>query len=231
MKSIATFILLSISLALSAQDIIVTKDSKRIDANITEVSDENIRYKKPTLPDGPVFVIAIKDINTIVYRNGDVQTFKEESAKTEQTQEKTEFITESPESTIKLSNEKIVRVKNTYIYGDKKMRGKEYENFLRNTCPEAYQRYRKGKETATAGWILLATGLATDISYIVTKGKGLGFIALGLEIACIPTLIVGYGRKHRSADVFNANCTTNEKSTAYWSINANNNGIGLSYNF
>ena len=120
MKSIATFILLSISLALSAQDIIVTKDSKRIDANITEVSDENIRYKKPTLPDGPVFVIAIKDINTIVYRNGDVQTFKEESAKTEQTQEKTEFITESPESTIKLSNEKIVRVKNTYIYGDNK---------------------------------------------------------------------------------------------------------------
>ena len=71
---------MSLSLAVSAQDIIVTRDNKRIDANITEVSGDNIRYKKANSPDGPVFVMPVKDINSIVYKNGDVQTFEETAA-------------------------------------------------------------------------------------------------------------------------------------------------------
>ena len=80
MRKFTTLVLMSLSLAVSAQDIIVTRDNKRIDANITEVSGDNIRYKKANSPDGPVFVMPVKDINSIVYKNGDVQTFEETTA-------------------------------------------------------------------------------------------------------------------------------------------------------
>ena len=59
MKRITMLLLLcSISFCCLAQDIIVTRDLKRIDAKVTEVSETEVRYKKANNPDGPVFVIS-----------------------------------------------------------------------------------------------------------------------------------------------------------------------------
>ncbi len=59
----------------SAQDIIVTKDSERIDAKILEVSDTEVSYKKAGYIEGPTFVMKTSEISSIIYSNGDVQTF------------------------------------------------------------------------------------------------------------------------------------------------------------
>lgn len=59
----------------SAQDIIVTKDSERIDAKILEVSDTEVSYKKAGYVEGPTFVMKTSEISSIIYSNGDVQTF------------------------------------------------------------------------------------------------------------------------------------------------------------
>lgn len=59
----------------SAQDIIVTKDSERIDAKILEVSDTEVSYKKTGYVEGPTFVMKTSEISSIIYSNGDVQTF------------------------------------------------------------------------------------------------------------------------------------------------------------
>ena len=47
-----------------AQDIIVCKDSKRIDAKIIEVSQEEIKYKKSDFQDGPTFSINVNDTDS-----------------------------------------------------------------------------------------------------------------------------------------------------------------------
>ncbi len=58
-----------------AQDIIVCKDSKRIDAKIIEVGQNEIKYKKFDFQDGPTFSINVNDISSIIYSNGDVAAF------------------------------------------------------------------------------------------------------------------------------------------------------------
>ena len=56
MKKSLTLLLLVILSSLSfAQDIIITKDKEQIQAKILEVSQDEIKYKKFTYQDGPIF--------------------------------------------------------------------------------------------------------------------------------------------------------------------------------
>lgn len=66
-----------------AQDIIVTRQSTRIDAKVMEVSNTEIKYKKQSNPDGPMFIIPTADVATILYANGEVQTFEATQPKEE----------------------------------------------------------------------------------------------------------------------------------------------------
>ena len=116
------------------------------------------------------------------------------------------------------------------------MNESSYSTFLQNNCPAAYDMFNRGNNIAFAGWIFFAVGVGADL------GSGIGYliagrtaantafgIILACEIACIPTLIVGYNKKHKSADIFNTNCSG--RDITYWSINASQNGIGIAYNF
>lgn len=58
-----------------AFDLIIKKDSVRIEALISEVNAETIRYKKFSEPDGGTFAIYKSEVATIIYRNGDKLTF------------------------------------------------------------------------------------------------------------------------------------------------------------
>lgn len=60
-----------------AQDVIVCKDAKRIDAIITEVSLVEVKYKKQGNPNGPTFVLPFSEISTILYADGEVWTNQE----------------------------------------------------------------------------------------------------------------------------------------------------------
>ena len=76
--AVAVFSLLSVRV--SAQDVIVTRDSKKIESQVLEVNEETIRYKKYSNPDGPDYVHPKDDILTILYENGRVEVFKTENA-------------------------------------------------------------------------------------------------------------------------------------------------------
>lgn len=70
------FLILCITSAKAySQDLIVTNDSQKIEAKIIEVSDDAVRYKKFSNQDGPAFVIKTDKIASIIYQNGEVQTF------------------------------------------------------------------------------------------------------------------------------------------------------------
>ena len=75
LKTILTVSLIGISSFVFAQDVIVTKDSKRINAKVTEVNVDNIKYKQFENLDGPVYTLLKSDILTILYQNGQVETF------------------------------------------------------------------------------------------------------------------------------------------------------------
>ena len=48
-----------------AQDLIVRTDSTRIEARVTEVSPETVRYKRFSNPDGPTYVLPVAGIDYI----------------------------------------------------------------------------------------------------------------------------------------------------------------------
>ena len=65
-----------------AQDIIVTKDSKKIDAKILEVSKSEIKYKELDNLEGPTFVLDVAEINSVIYSNGKVVLYDQNTANT-----------------------------------------------------------------------------------------------------------------------------------------------------
>ncbi|MBR1809078.1 MAG: hypothetical protein IJ776_06800 [Paludibacteraceae bacterium] len=75
MRQKLTLILLLLAFIAQAADIIVLRNSTRVDAIIQEVGTSQVRYIKADNPGGPVFVLDISEINTILYNNGDVQVF------------------------------------------------------------------------------------------------------------------------------------------------------------
>lgn len=59
----------------NAADIIILNNGTRIDAKITEVSSAEVKYKEISNLDGPAFVLATDQLLTIIYENGNVQTY------------------------------------------------------------------------------------------------------------------------------------------------------------
>lgn len=78
MKKLSILIaFLSLSMMLMAQDVIVTKDARKIDCKVTEISTYVVRYQKSSNPDGPVYMIEKVDVASITYANGEVEVFGE----------------------------------------------------------------------------------------------------------------------------------------------------------
>lgn len=87
MKRILLFALALVSLVTYAQnDVIITTDSKTMEVKIKEVSNTEVRYTELDMPDGPVFVIPVSEVNQITFSNGQVKTYKHEAKSVAQTQ-------------------------------------------------------------------------------------------------------------------------------------------------
>ena len=193
-----------------AQDVIVKTNEEKINAKILEISEKEVKYVEYEYQDGPTYILSTENISSIIFANGNQVKVFNHSA---------------PQSIVL---QPIYRTGNKYYYAGQMMRGDVYANFLKNNCTDAYNKYKQGNSVATAGWVLLSVGVGLDICSIVGVPYA-GFFALGCELACIPTLIVGYTQMHRSAEIFNSACAAN--SQAYWSVTASQNGFGLALNF
>ena len=87
MKNILFWIFLAcISSSSFAQDVILKKDGKEIEALIIEVHETEIHYKKFNNQSGPTYIISISSLNLVRYENGAVEsyesTIKEKQKKT-----------------------------------------------------------------------------------------------------------------------------------------------------
>lgn len=219
-KFILSLVAICVATVLFAQDVIVTIDEQQISAKILEISSSEVKYLDFNNQDGPVYVLSIQEILSIQLANGDVKSYER----------KTEPVFVETTTTAKQSHNAsyLIRTGNRYHYNGIEMRGDVYANFLKNNCTEAYTKYQKGRTVSTVGWILLGVGVGLDLGF-AWWAPYTGYIGLACEIACIPTLIVGYGQMHSSAEIFNVSC--GRSSMASWSVTASGNGIGVALNF
>jgi len=65
-----------------AQDIIITKDAMRLNVIVVRTNPDNIRYKYFDNQNGPTFTILKSQIASILYQDGQVETFTSESTST-----------------------------------------------------------------------------------------------------------------------------------------------------
>ncbi len=66
--------------SLAAQDIIILRNGDEINAKVTEIGIDEIRYKRASNPDGPTIVIAKSDVFMIKYKNGSKDVFEVKKA-------------------------------------------------------------------------------------------------------------------------------------------------------
>ena len=119
MKKIITLLVFIVCVAmLSAQDIIITKDSKRIEAKIIEVTPTTVKYKKWSYQDGPDILEAKSNIAAIMWGNGEVEAFSvEEVVEKPKVEEKQEVVVE--EELKKEKGENVATTKEVKVTTDK----------------------------------------------------------------------------------------------------------------
>ncbi len=80
MKKTILFLLMTLGcvLGVSAQDLIVKIDASQIEAKVTEISPEQIRFKKFTNLEGPTYVLPTREVHYIKFSNGETEYFNRE---------------------------------------------------------------------------------------------------------------------------------------------------------
>ena len=82
MKTLRLFLIIALIFVAGitkAQDVIVKKDNSTILSKVIEVSSSEIKYKKWSNQDGPIYSISRNEIISINYQNGDVEKFENSS--------------------------------------------------------------------------------------------------------------------------------------------------------
>ena len=232
MKKLLLMVMLIVAGFVSAQDVIITNDSRKIDAKIIEVSQTEVKYKEKNNPNGPTFVLNTKDINSIIYANGSVSTFN-------QTQTYSQQQAGSYQSNSQLNQGSfITKSGNTYFYNGKSMSESEYLNFVQNNCFEAFQSYQQGQQLWKTGWTLFGVGMGSVVlgaafcwaPYSVIYSSILIGAGGGMVIGSVPCIAIGSVRKKNSYEIFNEQCA--RRATALeFGIQASQNGIGLAMKF
>ncbi len=137
-----------------------------------------------------------------------------------------------------------------FYMGRTLLTNQECQNLLKNTCPEAFRQYDKGKKLITAGWSTFGVGLfLTATPWIpLTFDNPYGndwskfyhmqdmvmqiWLVAGCAVTAssIPMLCVGYTSRNKTAGIYNYQCMQKEPDIRYM-LTAGQNGIGLAVQF
>jgi hypothetical protein len=182
--SIIIIYLLSFNLVF-AQDTIIKKNGDKIIAKVTEVNQNEIKYKRFDLPDGPDFVDSKGSIQAIIYANGYKEVYANHL---------------SNESQLSYTDY-IHQEKNYFLYQGKKYNQKSINKVLMSSTNakvqnemKLYNDYRRKRSIAYAG-IPFAIGAYYSLMFTLDSHSGeysshpqLLFGSIGL--ACLSTGII-----------------------------------------
>ena len=243
--TLAFAILCMISAFAADVDIIIKTNSEKIEALIQEVSDTEIRYKKANNPNGPMFVIKMDDVSTILYSNGEVQAVEHKAKIQQPSPVYSPYGYQMPAVEAGMMQ----RIGyNEYMIDGQRLKGKELVFFLNKNCPQAYDYYRKWNNCEVAGWslfgigIALAVGIGTPcfLSYVLEPKEGsaratagVAFMAAGgaMTMASIPLIACGNVYKRRVNQVYNSYCGRQQAFQPELRLTSGSNGLGLALSF
>ena len=213
--------LISLTCACFAQDVIVTKDARKINAKVTEVNVDNIKYRNFDNLDGPTYTLLKSDIVTILYQNGQVETFETDNSRGQVTTP-TPYQTQTIQTTQK---------RNYYTK-------EELVTLMKKEDPTLYQRYHSGHKTSVVGRGLLfsGVGLAAIGGVMALTGNpdaAIVFTDVGVVsvVASIPVMIIGSSKKRKAINIIYHRKYIATQITPHFQLNLHSNSMGLAYVF
>jgi hypothetical protein len=98
MKAILVLVTLFFSYHLFSQDSIITRSGQVIPAKVNEVTQTEVKYRKPSNPDGPLYVMSKSDVVVIEYKNGTKDVFQSsDNSNTNNTNNHTQQVQQVPQ--------------------------------------------------------------------------------------------------------------------------------------
>ena len=242
LKTILTGCLIAIGSFALAQDVIITKDSKKIDAKVIEVNVDNIKYKNFDDQDGLVYTIPKNEVISILYQNGTIFANSTGNSSVNQY------------DCVKSPILEDVRMDGNTIYYKNKLAGKrDMMEILQKTYYPSYKKYVSGSRAVTAAGGLFITGAAIGIGGMLVGGGGnvngdgdvtvaVGIVMLIVGsaeiITSIPLAAVGYAKKSKAKREFIRHCLTfqpekteKQLDLPHLDFNVKSNGVGLAWTF
>jgi hypothetical protein len=236
-------------------DVIITKSAERIDAKIEEIGIDVVKYKRVDYVTGSSYTIKKADIASITYANGKVEVFSDKqvvvpSEPTQISDNQGNAISRDRRGHYVYNKDGVICQEggNYYVeYGDgfKKTRLliNHYDDFLAETCPQAYSVYKKGDKLnrdgiklGIAGGLIMGHGIIFTLAGALEDNSafGLGLLFLGiaapLVAASIPLNIKGVKLKRiSSVNMYNEQCRTKNNTAMNISISPNTVGFMLKF--
>lgn len=100
MKTLLTLIAVTFCSFAFSQDYIVRRNGTKIEAQVIEISDTEIRYRLHSQPNGPIRIVMVRDVEEIIYEDGQFDKFEKQpdaqAPKTVYTRTETEKVKKDP---------------------------------------------------------------------------------------------------------------------------------------
>lgn len=219
-----------------AQDIIITNESKRIEAKVIEITDWQVMYQLRGAADSATYMMGLSMVASIVFENGDVYvptlnaSSEPPKVSTSPMSEEIDFEEEDGnETVISFSSGRSVvlrsgiQLENTggkIYYGDTQLKGNDIRDLIKQTCPEAYREYKKGGRWCIYGLVPMGASVFFLTKALVNefnkdKSETAGAISapskeLWIGIGClalsIPIIIKGGSHLQKVYKVYNQSC-------------------------
>jgi len=226
-KTVMTsFATITFAYACFAQDVIVTKDSKKIEVSVIEKNALYIRYKLYDYQLGHTYLIPKSNIVSIQYENGTVETY-ESAASSQRT-----AMTTSQEA--EGSNSFASKAPPANVMTE-----------MRSGYPEIYKQYRSASRLKSTGSIFTYAGLGIAVSGFlghategpedgenaIIKSLTMGVAGCIMVGAGIPVMIVGGKKKKSTLNEFYQQYYSLQQPAPYFQFNVQPKGIGIAYVF
>jgi hypothetical protein len=232
---ILMFLLVSLPLALNAQDVLKLKSGRELKVTVIEETNDIVKYVEYENQSGPVFSVQKDKIESIKYKKG----APEKQASAAPAAKPAETAKENGASQGAVSQ--LLSVKKRYIYLNGVVQGTRSLKTLMDDYPEAVKNYEKGKTmlNLSTTCALAVTITSFTFSSIVNKQKlsadkiRIGSIGLAIDGGFIITAIVlsAQGKKEyrKAVTIYNNGITKPVTLNVSFGVQENGLGVGIRF--
>ena len=227
-----------------AQDVIVTRDSRKINAIVTEVNVDDVRYKHFDSPNGTTYMLQKSDVVAILYQNGKVETFDTENARTQpSTSAPAQAQNQRTTTPVQLQSQRTTAPTQT---PRQRISNSDLIYNMQFDEPILYQQYMSGKrQNKVSNFLFIPLGVLITVPGIVCwiagydghTGDSLTEAGIAMTVTGSVLLTTGITMKSIARKKVNNSLDTyrrmyySDQSAPYIQFKLYGNGLGLAYVF